>query len=109
MPINARFPLVSHRLFRLRNILLAVMLMVLLLPLGGLYFFRIYENELIQQTERELIAQSAALSASFRTLARFLQPEGIAYGKRLPNLPATEADYQPHCPKLKPYQSHPTA
>ena len=73
MPINARFPLVKHRLFRLRNILLLVMLMVLALPLGGLYFFRIYENELVQQTERELISQSAELAAGFRLLTRNLQ------------------------------------
>ncbi|TAL48426.1 MAG: sensor histidine kinase, partial [Methylovulum sp.] len=59
MLINAELPILNRRLFRLRNILLIVMLMVLGLPLGGLYFFRIYENELVQQTERELISQSA--------------------------------------------------
>jgi hypothetical protein len=56
MPINAKLPFFRHRLFPLRNILLFVMLMVLALPLGGLYFFRIYENELVQQTEMELIS-----------------------------------------------------
>ena len=100
MPINARFPLVKHRLFRLRNILLFVMLMVLALPLGSLYFFRIYENELVQQTERELISQSAALAASFRLLTRNLQPEGTDYGKFLPNLPQPDSDYQPIIPTL---------
>ena len=100
MPINARFPFVKHRLFRLRNILLMVMLMVLALPLGGLYFFRIYENELVQQTERELISQSAALAASFRALARNLQLEGTVYGKHLPNLPQPNSEYQPIIPSL---------
>ena len=77
-----------------------VMLMVLALPLGGLYFFRIYENELIQQTERELISQSAALAASFRALARNLQPEGTVYGKFLPKLPLPNSEYQPIIPSL---------
>jgi signal transduction histidine kinase len=77
-----------------------VMLMVLALPLGGLYFFRIYENELIQQTERELIAQSAALSAGFRLLARNTQTDGDVYGKFLPKLPQPDSKYQPIIPSL---------
>jgi len=74
--VSFKLPFWRRRLFRLRNILLCVMLMVLALPLGGLYFFRIYENELVQQTERELIAQAAALSASYRQLLRNLQTNG---------------------------------
>lgn len=56
------------RLFRLRSILLLVMLSVLLLPLSSLYFFRFYENELVRKTELELITQSAAFSAVYREL-----------------------------------------
>jgi signal transduction histidine kinase len=100
MPINVQFPFVKHRLFRLRNILLVVMLMVLVLPLGSLYFFRIYENELVQQTERELISQSAALAAGFRMLVRTRQSEGAVYGKPLPNLPQPDSEYQPIIPTL---------
>ncbi|RWO21676.1 MAG: HAMP domain-containing protein [Mesorhizobium sp.] len=37
--------------------------MVMALPLVGLFFFRLYENQLIRQTEAELIAQGAALAA----------------------------------------------
>ena len=70
MPINARLPLPRKTLFRLRTILLIVMLAVLALPLGGLYFFRIYENELVQQTELELISQAATLAATFRQFVR---------------------------------------
>ena len=70
MPINARLPLPRKTLFRLRTILLIVMLAVLALPLGGLYFFRIYENELVQQTELELISQASVLAATFRQLVR---------------------------------------
>ena len=66
MRINAK-PKIK-RLFRLRTILLMVILSVLLLPLGSLYFFRFYENELVRKTEIELITQSAAFSAVYREL-----------------------------------------
>ena len=36
------------------------------LPLVGLFFFRIYENQLVRQTEAELIARVAAIGAIFR-------------------------------------------
>lgn len=66
MRVNAS----SHikKLFRLRTILLIVILSVLLLPLGSLYFFRFYENELVRNTEIELITQSAAFAAVYREL-----------------------------------------
>ncbi len=81
--------------------MLIVMLMVLGLPLGGLYFFRIYENELVQQTERELISQSAVLSASYRQLVRNLHHQNNTYGKMLPSLPLPEANtYEPVIPTL---------
>ncbi|MGZ8159951.1 MAG: sensor histidine kinase [Methylobacter sp.] len=92
--------LFRHRLFRLRNILLLVMLTVLALPLGGLYFFRIYENELVQQTERELIAQASVLSASVRQLVRNLHKENTTYGVLLATLPPPIYPYQPVVPNL---------
>jgi signal transduction histidine kinase len=95
MRINANIGLKNKRLFGLRNILLMVTLMVLALPMGGLYFFRIYENELVRQTERELIAQAAAFGAGFRLIARSLQAEGTTYGRFLPNLPNSDDTYQP--------------
>lgn len=52
--------------FRLRTILLFVNLTVLLLPLAGLFFFRFYENALVQQTEAELITQSAVIAAVYK-------------------------------------------
>lgn len=64
MRINARPKL--RRLFRLRTILMVFMLSVLLLPLISAFFFRVYENELVQKTELELISQSAVLAASYR-------------------------------------------
>ncbi len=66
------------RLFRLRSILLVVMLSVLLLPLALLYFFRFYENELLRKTELELITQSAVFSAIYRDFIgqNQLSPQG---------------------------------
>lgn len=66
MPIDA--PQRMRKLFRLRTILLIVMLSVLILPLGSLYFFRFYENVLVQKTEVELITQSAVLASVYREL-----------------------------------------
>ena len=43
-----------------------VSVLVLFIPLGSIHFFSIYENELIRQTESELIGQAAGLSAVFR-------------------------------------------
>jgi signal transduction histidine kinase len=50
---------------RLGSVVLGILLIVLVLPLVGLFFFRLYENQLIRQTEAELIAQAAAISAVF--------------------------------------------
>lgn len=51
---------------RLRTILLIVNFFVLVVPLGSIYFFRLYENELIHQTEGELIAQGAYIAALYK-------------------------------------------
>ena len=66
MRINAHPRL--RRLFKLRTILLVVMLSVLFLPLGSIYFLRFYENDLVRKTELELISQSAAIAATYRLL-----------------------------------------
>jgi signal transduction histidine kinase len=110
MRVKLRPPLLRRRLFRLRTILLCVMLMVLVLPLGGLYFFRIYENELVRQTEQELISQAAALSAGYRQLLRNLDRRE-AYGRPLECTPGSltyagtypippDAPYTPIFPRL---------
>jgi two-component system sensor histidine kinase CreC len=46
-------------------VVFAVLTTVMALPLVGLFFFRLYENELIRQTEAELIAQGAVMAAVF--------------------------------------------
>ena len=59
-----------RRLPRVRTLLLATYLAVLLLPVGGIAFLRLYESALIRQTEAELLAQAAVLSAASDALAR---------------------------------------
>ncbi|MEO1491096.1 MAG: ATP-binding protein [Pseudomonadota bacterium] len=51
---------------RLSTILMVVNVAVIALPLGSIFFFRIYENQLVQETERELISQGAVIGAAYR-------------------------------------------
>jgi signal transduction histidine kinase len=76
---------------------------VLSLPLFSLYFLKIYQNQLIQQTESELIAQSAALSAAFKREVETGIPQVVALGARVPPTPSKPSDdpYQPIWPKLE--------
>jgi signal transduction histidine kinase len=57
----------QSRLPHIRTLLLATYLVVLLLPVGGIGFLRLYESALIRQTEAELLAQAAVLSAAYRS------------------------------------------
>ena len=50
---------------RIGLVVLAILLTVMALPLVGLFFFRIYENQLVRQTEAELIGQGAAIAAIY--------------------------------------------
>lgn len=70
--------------FRLRTIFLMVCLLVMLLPLGGLFFFRIYENELVRQTELELISQGAVLASGYAQQLERILPDPASYGLPLP-------------------------
>jgi two-component system sensor histidine kinase CreC len=49
----------------LAMIVCAMLTTVTALPLAGLFFFRLYENQLIRETEAELTAQCAVLAALF--------------------------------------------
>lgn len=101
MLINARPKI--RRLFKLRTILLVVMLSVLMLPLGSIYFLRFYENELVRKTELELISQSAALAATFRHLIgqEHLHPEA-GYQPVLPMLDLSTHPLLPRRPNALP-------
>ena len=46
-------------------IVFVVLAFVMVLPLIGLFFFRLYDNQLIRQTQAELIAQSQVFAAIF--------------------------------------------
>jgi signal transduction histidine kinase len=46
--------------------LLIVNLIILAIPISGLYLFRVYENELVRQTESELIVQAALVASFYR-------------------------------------------
>jgi signal transduction histidine kinase len=80
-----------------------VLVSVLLLPLFSLYFLKVYQNRLIQETESELIAQSAALAAVFRREVESGIPSEVALGARImPAAPKQSDDpYRPIWPRLE--------
>ncbi len=59
--------LAIRRLPRIRTLLLGTCLTVLLLPVAGIGMLRLYESALLRQTEAELLAQAAVLSAVYRS------------------------------------------
>src|SRR5215472_6148644 len=65
-------------------IVFAVLAFVMVLPLIGLFFFRLYDNQLIRQTQAELIAQSQVLSAVFAREVEARRASGIALGAEIP-------------------------
>ncbi|SRR5581483_5785957 len=91
----------SH--FKLRSILLAVNFVLVLLPLGGIVFFRIYENELVQQTELELISQAAFIASVYKQeINRVLQSRAASEKYGIPVSAAAPGDerYLPVTPQL---------
>jgi signal transduction histidine kinase len=80
-----------------------VLTSVLLLPIFSLYFLKIYQNQLIQQTETELIAQCAALSATMQREIQTAIPPDVALGAKItPGAQKSPDDiYRPLSPKLE--------
>lgn len=81
----------------------AVIASVLLLPLVGLLFFRLLENQLVRQTESELVAQSAMLAAVYAHEIEEGLPGAFPEGPQRPaHDPAIEIDerYAPILPTL---------
>lgn len=68
----------------LGQIVVGVLALVATLPLAGLFFFRIYDNQLIRQTQAELIAQSRVLAAVYAEEVMARRASGIALGAELP-------------------------
>lgn len=79
-----------------------VLLTVLMLPIMGVFFFRIYENQLIHQTEAELIGQSAVLAALMRReIEAASLPDALLGAWVAPSPPEGEyGPYQPILPRL---------
>ena len=96
-------PNASSWRFKLRSIFLAVSLVVLVLPLGGIYFLRIYENELVKQTELELISQAALISAVYKREIDVLTAEQARpeYGIKINPPPIADDYYNPIRAELK--------
>lgn len=86
----------------IRTVLLLVNLVVLVLPLGSLVFFRIYENQLVRETEGELIAQSAVVAALFRRAVHATQSDTAGFGRPIDKPPKRQRDepYSPIPPRI---------
>ncbi len=65
-------------------VIFAVLASVATLPLVGLFFFRLYDNQLIRQTQAELIAQSRVLAAVYAREAEARLGKGLVLGPELP-------------------------
>lgn len=88
--------------FHLTHVFVLVSLLVLLIPLGSFFFFRIYENELINKTELELISQAALTSAIYiQEIKKQLPPEA-RYGIAIPpnTQPPIDAYFTPLFPAI---------
>lgn len=83
-------------------ILIVVNITILVLPLGSLIFFRIYEGRLIHETEAELISQGAVLSAAYRQTLKRLMPDHDGYGLALTGKPLRDVSerYLPVPPQI---------
>lgn len=100
MPLTGKRP---RRRLKLRSILLSVSLTILVIPLGGISIFRIYEGELVKQTESELIAQAVLIAAVYKNeveaLAK-LDAKSGDYGRRVTLAPANDEYFRPVKPQL---------
>ena len=81
-------------------ILFLMLATVLALPLVGLFFFRVYENQLVRETESELIAQSVVLGAAFRRELEAGNPEDAALGAAVAPAGGDAEPFAPIVPKL---------
>ncbi len=83
-------------------IVVAVLMVVLTLPLAGLFLFRLLENQLIHEAESELIGQNAVLAAAMGEAFKSRQTINTPRGGRIPATlsPDPEALYHPIVPQL---------
>jgi signal transduction histidine kinase len=79
-------------------VIVAVNLVIFFLPLLALGFLRIYDDQLIRQTEAELLAQGAFVVGTFRTrLLERLGQEATSYGNEV--APEFRGLYQGEIPR----------
>ena len=75
MPMPGGTPRISRGYFRrptLWQVILFVALIVMILPVVGLYALGIYQSALVRQTERQLIATGDVLAAQYRAALRLI-------------------------------------
>jgi signal transduction histidine kinase len=77
------------RRFRLRTLLLLINLLILALPLAGIWFLRLYESALIRQTESELVAQAAVLAGAYKVERQRLVDTGAMIAEPETEVPST--------------------
>ncbi|WP_298887540.1 ATP-binding protein [uncultured Bradyrhizobium sp.] len=65
-------------------VIFAVLATVAVLPLVGLFFFRLYDNQLIRQTQAELIAQSRVLATIYAQEVTARLDSGLTLGAEVP-------------------------
>ena len=71
-------------------VIFTVLTTVGVLPLVGLFFFRLYDNQLIRQTQAELIAQSRVLATIYAQEVSARLDSGLTLGAEVP---AAALDY----------------
>src|SRR2546430_10002231 len=84
------------------QVIFAALARVAALPLVGLFFFRLYDNQLIHQTQAELIAQSRVLAAVYAREVEARLNSGIVLGAEIPPeaRPVSEEKMTPIRPAL---------
>ena len=68
----------------IRAVLLLMLLIAVATPMVGLFFFRVFENQLIRKTEGELIAQSAAIASVYRLKVAEIKISPKTFGLEAP-------------------------
>ena len=77
----------------------AILAIVVALPLSGLVFFRLYENQFVHETEGELIAQASAVAAFYQQALNDASPPETLLGPGIAPAPGG-ARYQAWEPQL---------
>jgi two-component system sensor histidine kinase CreC len=81
-------------------VIFAMLASVAMLPLVGLFFFRLYDNQLIHQTQAELIAQSRVLAAVYAREVEARLAAGITLGAEIP--PEARRDREDQLTPIRP-------